>query len=563
MLPGTEVMSLKATGEILMLQNIDPTKPYRIRHGGEEVFAAQHEVMSICDQLVEKHGIEKGPPNVERVLGEGVLSPEPIRVNGAIVLHGGFSAMAASIADNPGDASLEEGEIVHMAVPEPPIGRIMSGEIDILGEARSKFLKEQGEASGFSFRETVYRRGMPVIALGEENARRSIEEHNAKPYVGEACAAFIKTIAAENRRDVIISPAGMGMAGNGDLITKGGTFRLTEQAFRVLLTRMGIGGAEYLQNCWPRLRSLNINHWTSKFDEEERLAMEVYNLLSPAERAKIDSPLRDSLKFRLRNGPTENAECYGLVTPSYTSFNVDRVAEAIRMAMPSEAKADFNYDGHRTSFDVLFHSNVQPTQYVAGEFFKAGIRVKASDSGDGSIIVSAIVWQNLCLNLLIIDEANKPLDRIRHIGDVHALASRLHAALAAGKVALASFLKAWDYAIEEKLTSEMLDVPKGVDVPVRFEDALPGIYNGLYERELLPIKKPKETIPLLVQAWGKDTSFARGPTRAAIVNSITRYAHEHPMSAAEEDKLETAAGALLTRRAPKSKALAALPYAPF
>ena len=556
---------------------------FRVRYAGEDHTVAKDRVMTLCDELVAKHGLTGVAPLVEEI----DPGPQPVR-SSPILLGPGHSAIAALVADNPDAATLIECETraesdamtvreedlsivrgpnaptVYEAVVEPP-QRIMSGDIDILGEARSKLMKEQGEASGFSFRETVYRRGMPVIALGEENARRSIEEHEARPFVGDACRDFVEVIRAENRRDVLVTPTGMRMDGLGRLITEAGNVCLTEKAFGVFLTRMGVGGGTYLAKCWPKLRAINVNHWAAKFDEEEKAARELYDRLPLRDRQKLDDPKRDALMLRLRASPLDVPECYGVVSPSYTPFNVDKVAEAIRLAMPSDAKADFSYDGHRTSFDVLFHSNVQPTQYVAGEFFKAGIRVRSSDSGDGSIAVSAIVWQNLCLNLLIIDEANKPLDRISHIGDVHALAARLRAALVAGKASLASFLKAWDYAVDDRLTADTLDVPKGVEVPVRFEDALPGIFNGLYERQLVPLKRPKETIPMLMKAWQSDTSRAAmggGNTRAAVVNAITRFAHTSPMSAKDQDDLETAAGSLLTLRAPKSHQLAALPYIP-
>jgi hypothetical protein len=521
---------------------------HRIELGGETRLAfSASEVMPICDEMVARHG---GVPNVVD------LAPAPRPV---------FQAEIVAAPPPP------------VAPPPAPIERFMSGEIDILGKARSEALKAGGEASGFSFRETVYRRGTPVVSLGEENAQRSIDEHNARPFVGKACDDFRAIIRAEERKDVCVAASGLRMAADGrmlrllgrdpsgrNIVDEGfGRFMLTREAFSVLLNRMNIGGASYLMDkCWPQLRAHNFNEHATKLDADERAAVERWSTLSEYERRRFPAPERDRIKFRTRNGPEGQREVYGVVTPAYTSFDVDRVAEAIKIAMPQDGRADFNYDGHRTSFDVLFHSNVQPKHYVAGEFFKAGIRVRASDSGDGSIVVSALVWQNLCLNLIVIDEANKPLDRIRHIGDVGKLASRLRIALREGVQSLRAFLNAWDYAIEEKLDAETLDVPKGVDLPVRFEDALPGIFNGLYERELVPLKKPKETIPQLVRAWEMDTSAARGNTRAAVVNAITRYAHTSNQDPWYEDELERAAGALLTMKAPKSKSLLALPYVP-
>ena len=249
-------------------------------------------------------------------------------------------------------------------------------------------------------------------------------------------------------------------------------------------------------------------------------------------------------------------EVFAVVSPSYTAFDVDKIARAIALAMPAEAKAEITYDGQRASFDIRFHSKVKPEHYVAGEFFRGGIRVRTDDTGGGAVQVSSTVWQNLCLNLIVIDEQTQGLARIRHVGSVAELARRLGEALKKAKSTLAHFLKAWDYAIEDKLTPATLDHDDDVEVPVRIEDALPGIFNGLAERELVPLKHRAAAIPQLMRMYEKDTSAAAGPTRAAIVNAITRYAHEVNDDPWHEDELERAAGQLLYRRGQL------LPYVP-
>ena len=511
------------------------SKRYRIAFGGEEHFADQPEVMAICDDLVARLG--PGVPNIQDLQPDREVIGLP---------KAELQKVPAALYIVPGPAP---------ATQKPPTERIMSGEIDIVGEGRSILDREAAEKSGFSTRETVYRRGRPVIKLGEENAQKSIDEHNARDLVGPACDAFVSIIEAEKRRDVCFPMNELRMDREARLITPFGLLKLTEKAFSSLINRTKIGGASYLAKCWPELRAKNFNNWMHKFATEEK------ELAEKAQALNVEAAERDILKLRLRNGSEGSIENYAIVTPSYSDFDVDKIAKAIKIAMPHQARADFNYDGHRASFDVLFHTDVQPKHFVAGEFFKAGIRVRSSDAGDGSIVVSAIVWQNLCLNLLIIDESSKALDRIRHTGSVDALAARLKIALEAGKKSLAHFLTAWDYAVEDVITPEKLDMAADAEMPLRFEDALPGIFNGLHERELVKLKQPKETIPLLMKAWRADKSGAAGPTRASIVNAYTRYAHEGNSDPWYQDDLERAAGALLHRKT-RSGTLQALPYVP-
>jgi hypothetical protein len=519
---------------------VPQSKRYRITFGGEEHFADQPDVMAVCDDLVARLG--PGVPNIAD------LRPSTEALPGIDLPK----VAPTTLYIVPGPATADPRP---PAVAKPPTERIMSGEVDIVGEGRSILDREAAEKNGFSTRETVYRRGKPVIKLGEENAQKSLDEHNARDLVGPACDTFISIIEAEKRRDVCFPANALRMDREARLITPFGLLSLTEAAFSSLLTRTKIGGGSYLNKCWPELRAKNFNNWMHKYETEEKERVDKALTLN------VKAEERDILKLRLRNGSDGAIENYAIVSPSYSEFNVDKIAKAIKIAMPHQARADFNYDGHRASFDILFHSDVQPKHYVAGEFFKAGIRVLSSDNGDGSIIVSAIVWQNLCLNLLIIDESSKALDRIRHIGSVDALAARLKTALEAGKKSLSHFLTAWDYAVEDIITPEKLDMSADAEVPLSFEDALPGIFNGLAQRELVPLKRPEETVPLLMKAWRADKSGAAGPNRAAIVNAITRYAHEGNSDPWYQDKLERAAGALLHNRTGRGN-LRALPYVP-
>jgi hypothetical protein len=231
---------------------------------------------------------------------------------------------------------------------------------------------------------------------------------------------------------------------------------------------------------------------------------------------------------------------------------VDKIAEAVRLATPPGARGTVTYDGYKARFEVLFHSDVQPEEFVAGEFFRAGVIVSTDDTGGGSIRGSSVVFQNLCLNLIVIDKANQDLFRIRHVGSIRELARRFEEGFKQALGKLDHFVTQWGFATRENV----LDHIPASERPIRLADALPGLFNGIIERELVPVRgKRPEAVKRLVQAWEADKSSAtihhNGLTRAAIVNAFTRYAHEAPQPTPfVEDEIQAAAGGLLYSKAP-------------
>jgi len=210
---------------------------------------------------------------------------------------------------------------------------------------------------------------------------------------------------------------------------------------------------------------------------------------------------------------------------------------------------------------------VEPADYVAGEFFRVGIGVRTDDTGGGSCIVEGMFWQNLCLNLLCIDEGVTGIARIRHVGSVDALAGKFEEAMAKAKRAVGHFVDAWGYGTRENVLLETLRVTPDADdrkliegvaggaVPV--SEFLPGLFNGIIERELVPVRGRAKAIPKLIEMFHADTSAARFVeggngqrserplSRTAVVNAFTRYAHEGQDDPWQQDEIQTAAGGLL------------------
>lgn len=518
----------------------------RIELAGAVRLANDSNWRGIADEMVRQAG--GGVPQVTRLSGTiGNLS-----VNDAL------TQLSNTAAHTP------------VVAPEYRVGTTRTVNvdgIDTTGRSRSEADFAGALAGGFAPKQTVYDRGTPVVQLGVDNARASRQQHDALPSVNDAVRALIQRVHDEQRRDRIVRQNTMLMDDTGRLALPNGlTGRMTlqngtpggkterlliaEPGFGSLVTAMGIGGKEYLSKCSPELRAININHWSRRLKTEEDVRLELERAAwARTARQNSEAPEPRQLKLRTRkNGDAR--EVFTFVTPKYTSFDVDKVAEAVNLAMPTDAKLEVTYDGFYYNLDVRFHTDVNPAHFVAGEFFKAGIRVRGSDIGDSGINISSSIYQNLCLNLLIVDRQRKGIDNIRHIGSVNALANRLRDALQKAKYSLQYFMEAWNYATEDRITVDNVEVIEG-EKPVRLDDLIPGIFNGLRERELVPLRR--NDVPKLVEAYHRDTSWSAkqfGLTKATVANAITRYAHEDQSDPWREDELERSAGQLLYSKKP-------------
>jgi hypothetical protein len=369
------------------------------------------------------------------------------------------------------------------------------------------------------------------------------------------------------------------MTDDGEIDLPGGRYAIGRDAFGDLCTRLGFGGGGYLANCPPDLRAFNVNHHRGiAAAHEERNEASIAHLRTLDARiaaltGKSPPALdrgRDSIKLRVRDHG-DGAEVFAAVGPSYAAFDVDRGAEAVALASPSDARGAVQYDAatSRTRIDVLFHSDVRPEAFVAGEVWKAGIQVRTDDTGGGSLRVDAVVFQNLCLNLIIVNRMAQPIARIRHIGSVRELARRFRTALAEAQDKLGAFIRAWGYGSAEDVIARIAATT--ADVPRDPREALPGIFNGILSAEKVKIPGARDrAIAALVAAWEFDDSSARmspeaqrvgGVTRTAIINAFTRVAHtlafDDPFA---DDEIQRDAGSLLW--ASRGDVPAALPYEP-
>lgn len=555
----------------------------KVTYNGVSVTATEATWQSAADTLIAQYGAGHGIPDVRFVEAEPVTlalvrasfcegCEGPVEKAGetlcadCIAVHDADVAAATAVpiaVCNEDGMACPPGEATHVLenvskdgeAPTTTMRAIKGGEHDIIGEARSKTDLEAARAAGFAPRATVYTRGTRVIDVGVENARLAREEYEAKPLVSECCQDLVTRVQAEEREDHTVNLADIRMteAGLLDTPVQVEGMAIEERAFWGLVSdlRMPAGAGSFLSQVWPELRAKNINDWCQEWAKDEAEEGAAYQ-------AEIDAGVKDAepaepttLVLRTRVSGGESRAVFGSVTESYTSWDVDKIAKAIGDATPDGARGTVTYDGYRARFEVLFHTTVRPEDFVAGEFFRAGVIVTTDDTGGGSIRGNAVVWQNLCLNLIIIDRAEQDLFRIRHTGSIDRLVKQFSDGFARGLAKLDHFIKAWSEACKDDV---LADLPKNEAELVKnlsLRDALPGLFNGAIERELVPVRGRRvEAVKHLVQAWDDDHSSATvhhgGVTRAAIANAFTRYAHtvEQP-SPWIEDEIQRAAGALV------------------
>lgn len=459
--------------------------------------------------------------------------------------------------------------IVPTAAPKTHAEAKRNG-VSVEGAARSTTDLLAAQAAGFAPARPLYDRGTPVIALGVENARASHRTWEKQPRLQEAVAKFCEHVKAENRRDELIGIDQLMMFADGTLTgARDERWLIEPEAMAQLASRLGVPSAGYLVNVWPQLRSLNWNQLVATAVKHEKSTCpkehELYGTLDSLQ----------TVRARMRDAEGKPS-VWAVVSDSYATFDVDQIARALALGLAKypEARCEVTYDGRGAQFDVLFHSDVQPEKYVAGEFFKVGYRVRTSDAGGGSIKVSVLLWQNLCLNLLCIDVASFVLANLRHIGDSHKLAAKFRDAVKAGEQRIGHFLRAWNFATDDSLANDahgrlvvsdrvrLLDEMPSGDTFTEAE-LLAGVFAGLGKADLVSIGK--DDITGLVAAHALDTSSARAVvpvTRASVVNAITRYAHETVgrIDPRKQAMLESEAGALLIGG--RGGEPAALPFMP-
>ena len=400
---------------------------------------------------------------------------------------------------------------------------IRAGQIDAEGAARSKEDERNANLIGMSPKPPIYEIGSRVNAIGVGNFKRSAEDHKEKPWLTDLDKTFDAQIAAEQRADYLVPASAITVGENGVVhfpapIGKGNTglikevnALLTERAMFGLASRITPGGAKYLSQCPPALRAANLNHWLKERGETE-----------------LTLRTRNAPKF---DGRLADHEIFAACGPKYAAHDVNQVLHQAAAQIGHDARGTVRYDGYRMTLDAIFHTNVEPKNAVAGEFFKGMIRMRAADDGSGSINVSLGLWRNLCLNLIIIDFAKVLVGKRAHIG-VDTIAADVAELMKVANERIGLIVGKWSDASAENIL-ERYDLGDA-DAVIRGL-----VLNGAVKA---PGIKSDEMITRLRRAWEKEPGYSK----TAFLNAITRCAHTEEWRSWEDaEELESTAGELL------------------
>ncbi len=402
--------------------------------------------------------------------------------------------------------------------------------VDAEGAARAAADEVLAKSLGFSPAPPVYQIGTVVNSIGVANFAQSREDWSKLPSLPELAKTFSAQIAAEQRRDYVVDAVGCRMDAGGKLASDSipgaspntyASLAMSTRALRGLATHVTPGGASYLEQCPPELRASNINHWLSVATQLDAKA---------TKKAGRNITKSRQLTLRTRNGKRDR-ELFAVVGPKYASFDVDRVMTLAAEGIGGDARGDLKYDGYRMTLDAMFHSNIQPQNCVAGEFFKGTVRIQAADDGTGAIRVSLGLWRNLCRNLIIVDFDKVLVGSRRHVGQT-TMADDIAELMKTANERIALIVGKWSEASTENVLDryELTDsaqVIKGL------------VLNGAVK---VAGVDSDTMVTRLTDAWLREPGYSK----TAYLNAITRAAHEYSWSSmSDAEELESQAGALL------------------
>jgi len=378
--------------------------------------------------------------------------------------------------DDPPPAAPSNGTPPPRTTPERSISVLASERIQLQEQWLSK--------AGFSVPPPLYTPGTRVIRLGDQNFRTERQRVEHMPLFSEAAATVTELVTAEAREDLEIGLKSLSMTEDGKLLVDGQKLTLESGAFYQLALLGGFGmGARYLARlCDPSLRALNVNQQLQQRDKDKTVTL------------------------RTRQTTNGSRGVFATVTPTYAAVDTDQVLKAVVEDL-SDARTELRYDGTGIRATALWMPD-QVVDLSAGDIFKAGIRIETDDTGRGRIRISAVVFRNRCLNLIIIGEGTVETVAQVHRGDPRKILEVVRGGVEAARDKIGDFLEAWGHARTVKVEPERL-----------FD-------NWLSSGKLkLPGKRDRrQTVEEFLTAWGKEP----GDSLAHCVNAVTRAAHENP-----------------------------------
>jgi hypothetical protein len=149
---------------------------------------------------------------------------------------------------------------------------------------------------------------------------------------------------------------------------------------------------------------------------------------------------------------------------------------------------------------------------AAGDIFKTGVRIETDDTGRGRIRATGVVFRNMCLYLIIIEEGEVETVNLVHPGDPDRILEIVKGGVAQARAKVANFLEAWGYARTVK-----------IDVSETLKECV--LDRKIQVRGVRSAEERDAVVEVLLTPWRAEPD----DSLAGAVNAVSRAAHEHPL----------------------------------
>lgn len=422
--------------------------------------------------------------------------------------------------------------IIEVADAPAPIGTVtMTGAGGTISDvARERVTDDAAalEALGFKLAPTVYAPGTRVVGLGVSNFAHMRSKLEDEPTVEEGIAAAAAMVEAEQRLDVKIELGRLGWTPEGRITKgKGDGFAMELPAARQLLDLSGGFKARPLGGF---TRGSSASAWVAQLPIADR--RELWE--KAKQREEFEGGKTVTLRTRVVGG---QRQVFAVVSETYGEHDADKTLRAVLPAFEgSGMRGATFYDPSTARLHV--EGLWMPDHVVdlaAGDVFKVGVTVTTSDRGDGSLKVTAAVWRNLCLNLIILDTPKMNLFTRAHRGDLSTVGGDLRAAVEKSREVFAPFAERWG-----KLRA--LDAIKLVRAKADTDiDTVSDVFGWLASKVSTPGIRRDALVEMLLSGHAAEGG---GSDAASVLNAVTRL-HEQAIPVPVRADIEKQAGDLL------------------
>ena len=350
-----------------------------------------------------------------------------------------------------------------------------------------------------SERRFYHKQGTPVE--DREAMRRGRRAWDDLPIARDATEDHATRVReTERRRDATVDLRTVHVTQNGQLWRGGGYLRPTRRSWGQL-SRMSPQGTEIPHN---------LNSWMP-------------------ESASSSGSDREAL-FRTRMGPN-GRELFAALSPRYAVADGHVVARAIANRLPSDARARINYDAEKTRHRVdfsLINPYEAPDEMVVGNLHTLHLTYSTRDDGGASHALNFRVERISCSNTMVVPMQIAGL-KVRHVGDAASLWDKAAGVLGHAERIMNEFSDHWADARTRVVFAEGGDPAD--------------VFSQVVKNGVLRIDGVSDTalIKRLVAAYEDEP----GSSYQAVINAVTRSAHQDPWSFEASEQLEEQAGRML------------------